>query len=76
MESITRNQQVYIDLVARYYGDPDFKAEVDADPGVILRREGLEIPEGVTVKLLFNTDTLLHIVLPLLPDVAADAAGD
>lgn len=63
-ERIERNQQAYADIVAKYYGDPDFKAEVDADPTRILKAEGLEIPEGAKVKLLFNTESLLHIVLP------------
>ena len=63
-ERIERNQQIYADIVAKYYGDPDFKAEVDADPTRMLKAEGLEVPEGANVKLLFNTEQLLHIVLP------------
>ena len=31
-ERIERNQRIYADVVAKYYGDPDFKAEMDADP--------------------------------------------
>lgn len=63
-ERLERNQQIYADVVAKYYGDPDFKASVDADPTSVLRSEGLAIPEGATVKLLFNTEKLLHVVLP------------
>ena len=65
-ERLERNQQVYADVVARYYGDPDFKARMDADPTAMLKAEGLEIPSGAKVKLLFNTESLLHIVLPAL----------
>lgn len=67
-ERIRRNQRIYADFVDRYYSDPDFKAEVDTDPTRVLRAEGLDIPEGVTVKLLFNTWKLLHIVLPTSPE--------
>ncbi len=63
-ERLERNQRIYADVVAKYYGDPDFKAKMDADPTTVLKAEGLEIPAGATVKLLFNTDSLLHIVLP------------
>jgi hypothetical protein len=63
-ESLERNQQIYADVVAKYFGDPDFKAAVDADPTAMIKAEGLEVPDGAVVKLLFNTDTLLHIVLP------------
>ena len=65
IEKIERNQQIYADIVARYYGDPDFKSEVDQNPATVLLREGLDVPKGVKVELLFNTDKLIHIVLPL-----------
>ena len=67
-ENLQRNQQVYADVVAKYYGDPDFKAAVDADPTKVLKAEGLDIPAGADVKLLFNTEKLLHIVLPAIED--------
>ena len=65
-ERIERNQQVYADVVDKYYGDPDFKARMDADPTSVLKAEGLDIPAEAEVKLLFNTENLLHIVLPAL----------
>ena len=64
-EQIEHNRRTYVDIVAKYYGDPDFKAAVDADPTRVLKAEGLDVPEGAEVKLLFNTDKLLHIVLPV-----------
>ena len=63
-ERIERNQRVFADIVAKYYGDPDFRAEVDKDPSRVIRAEGLEVPEGTEVKLLFNTENHLYIVLP------------
>ena len=63
-ERLDRNQQAYADLVARYYGDPDFKARMDADPTGVLKAEGIDVPAGATVKLLFNTEKLVHVVLP------------
>ena len=63
-ERLDRNQQAYADLVARYYGDPDFKARMDADPTAVLKAEGIDVPAGATVKLLFNTEKLVHVVLP------------
>ena len=63
-EDIERSQKIFANVVAKYYGDPDFKAQVDADPAGTLRKEGLNVPPGVTVKLLFNTDKVMHVVLP------------
>ncbi|SMM98760.1 hypothetical protein SPONN_2799 [uncultured Candidatus Thioglobus sp.] len=65
-EKFAENQKVFLDVVARYYGDPDFKAKLDANPTDVLTEEGVEIPEGSKVELLFNTDKLIHIVLPYL----------
>ncbi len=63
-EEFERNQKIFADVVAKYYGDPDFKAKVDADPAGTLRAEGMNIPAGIKVTLLFNTDKLMHVVLP------------
>jgi hypothetical protein len=63
-ERIDDNQRAIADVVARYYGDPDFKAQVDADPTAVLKAEGVEIPDGATVKLLFNSETVWHLVVP------------
>ena len=71
-EELKRNQDVYTDVVAKYYGDPDFKAKVDADPSATLRDAGMDIPKGVNVELLFNTDKLLHVVLPKSTDELMD----
>ena len=65
-EKFAENQKIFLDVIARYYGDPDFKAELDANPTEVLRAEGVEIPEGSKVELLFNTDKLVHIVLPYM----------
>lgn len=63
-ERIDSNQRAIADVVARYYGDPDFAAQVDADPTAVLKAEGVEIPDGATVKLLFNSETVWHLVVP------------
>ncbi len=63
-EDVEKRRQLYTDVVAKYYGDPDFKAKMDADPAGVLRAEGFSIPEGVEVKLAFNTPKRFHILLP------------
>ena len=71
-EELKKSQDIYTDVVARYYGDRDFKAKVDADPATTLRAAGMDIPKNVTVELLFNTDKLLHVVLPKSTDELVD----
>lgn len=54
----------YIDFVARYWMDPEFKAQVDLDPAAALRKEGFDVPEGTEVTLVQSTGDKLHLVLP------------
>jgi len=61
-----KNQQAFSDVLAKYYGDPDFRAKLEADPTAVLKAEGVDIPPNTTVELLFNTDKLVHIVLPYI----------
>ncbi len=70
---LKERQQLYADVVAKYYGDPDFKAKMDADPTAVLKAEGFDFPEGAKVKLVFNTSDLVHILLPA-PSTYRDAA--
>ena len=63
-EAFARNQQIYTDVVAKYYGDPDFREKVDANPTSVLKSEGFYVPDGAEVKLLFNEEKLIHLVLP------------
>ena len=66
-ERLDHSRQVYVHVVQKYYGDPEFKARMDADPTAVLKAEGLDIPDDVKVNLLFNAKNLVHIVLPAPP---------
>ena len=59
-----RDQQLYVDFVAKYQGDPIYREWVDRDPVGALRAEGLQVPDGVEVKLLSSTGDAMHVVLP------------
>jgi hypothetical protein len=50
--------------VMRAWSDPAFKAELLADPHAALAAVGVSVPPGVTMKIVENTDTLMHLVLP------------
>jgi hypothetical protein len=54
-------------VVARAWADPAFKAKLIADPAVVLKENGLLVPAGVTIKVVENTDKVLHLALPLPP---------
>ena len=61
---VKASRLAYIDFVAKYQGDPVYKARVDRDPVRALRDEGFEIPDGVEIKLLQSTDDRFDVVVP------------
>jgi len=70
----------YGKIVARAWRDPAFKAKLIANPEAVLKEAGMTVPGGITVKVVENTDTHSHFVLPLKPtgqlsDEALDEAA-
>jgi hypothetical protein len=57
-------------IVARAWRDPAFKAKLLADPAAALKQAGIAVPAGMTVKVVEDTDTHLHLVLPPKPSGA------
>jgi hypothetical protein len=54
-------------IIARAWRDPAFKAKLMADPHGVLKEAGVAVPTGMTVKVVENTDTHRHLVLPPKP---------
>ena len=64
-------------IVAKAWRDPAFKAELIANPAAALKAEGIDVPAGMTVAVVENTDKLFHLVLPPVPtDELSDEALD
>lgn len=63
-------------LVAKAWADETFKQRLLADPVAVLKAEGLELPAGLTVKVLENTDKVFHLVLPPKPTELSDDSLD
>lgn len=75
------------EFAERLRADPDFRAEVEADPKSAVAALGVEIPPHIDdVRIVENTGDTLHLVLPPGPDgvlsdddlsgVSGGAAGD
>jgi len=60
-------------VITKAWSDPAFKKQLLSDPAAALSAEGVVIPPGVTVKVVENTDRLVHLVLPVEPEMS-DAA--
>jgi hypothetical protein len=64
--------KAYGRLVTRSWADEDFKAALLADPAAALKAEGFDLPAGITVKVVENSDTVMNIVLPPKPEDISD----
>jgi len=54
-------------IVARAWTDDTFRQRLLADATAVLRDEGIEVPEGLEIRVLENTGKLFHLVLPSKP---------
>ena len=56
--------------------DPALKAKLIADPAGFLAEHGLEVPAGITVKVVENTPSVFHLVLPQAPSTTGELSDD
>ena len=69
-------------LISMAWADEDFKRRLLADTMAVLREEGVEVRPGVEVRVLEQTDEVVHLVIPKKPkphfteeDLLAIASG-
>lgn len=60
--------------IARAWTDGAYKARLVSDPHAALAEAGVEVPAGLTVKVVENTADMQHLVLPLAPSNASELA--
>lgn len=63
-------------LIEAYLKDPELKAKLIANPAGFLADRGIRVPAGVTLKVVENTPTLFHIVLPSTSAAAGELADE
>ena len=56
------------ELFATCWKDDALKARFMAEPMVVLAERGIELPEGIDLKVVENTDNTIHITLPKPPE--------
>lgn len=64
--------QQYQQIIAKCWADEAFKQQLIADPVGTLKKEGIDIPDGITIHAVENTDTVFHLVIPPRPDDLSD----
>ena len=60
---MSENNPEFAKIIAKAWRDPAFKAELIANPAAALKAEGIDVPAGMAVNVLENTDKQFHLVL-------------
>jgi len=64
---MSENNSEFAKIITKAWRDPAFKAELIANPAAALKGEGIDVPAGMKVTVVENTDKLFHLVLPPAP---------
>lgn len=67
-------------IIQRCWDDRKFQDRFVAEPSSVLKEEGIEVPKGLEIKVVVNTDTVHHLAIPAKPsgqlgDEALDAVA-
>ncbi len=62
----------YQQIIAKCWADEAFKQQLMTDPAGTLKQEGVEVPNGMTLKVVENTGQVFHLVIPARPDELTD----
>jgi hypothetical protein len=57
----------YAAAVEKAWTDPQFRSQLLSDPRAALTAQGASIPPDVDIRVVENTDEVVHLVLPPPP---------
>jgi hypothetical protein len=65
---MTEERNDLTDLFAACWKDDALKARFMADPKAVLAERGIKMLDGMDVTVVENTDSTVHITMPMAPD--------
>jgi len=63
-------------LIAACWKDDALKQRFLSDPHAVLAEHGMDVPEGINVNVVENTDTTVHVTLPAAPHGHAELSDE
>ncbi len=73
---MTEQKNALAQLFAACWKDEALKARFMSDPKSVLKDYGLEVPDGMDVKVVENADDCVHITLTAAPAGSGDLSDD
>ena len=73
---MTEQKNALAQLFAACWKDEALKDRFTSDPKAVLKEHGLDVPDGIDVKVVENSDDRVHITLPAPPAGHMDLSDD
>ena len=73
---MTEQKNALAQPFAACWKDEALKARFTTDPKGVLTEYGMEVPDGIDVKVMENADDCVHITLPSPPAGVNDLSND
>ena len=73
---MTEQRNQLADLFAACWKDEALKQRFMSDPKAVLAEHGMDVPDGIDVNVVENTDTTLYITMPVKPSGSMHLADD
>ena len=73
---MTEQRNQLADLFAACWKDEALKQRFMADPKAVLAEYGMDVPDGIDVNIVENTDNTVHITMPAPPSGGMDLSDD
>ncbi len=73
---MTEQRNALAQLFAACWKDDALKARFMADPKAVLAEQGMDVPDGIDVNVVENTDNTVHITMPQAPAGAGELSDE
>jgi hypothetical protein len=60
----------WVQIVLQAWADEAFKKRLLANPTAVLKENGIPVPDGIEIKAVENTSTVVYLTLPAKPEAA------
>lgn len=71
--AIAENQPANVKaLVSKAWSDEAFKKRLLAQPSAVVKEAGIQVPAGVDLRVVEDTDRLVHLILPSTPSAEGE----
>ena len=76
MKKTIEERKQYAKVIAKAWVDEEFKARLIAEPTTVLNENGIEIPEGMTVRFVEEKENEVLVPLPPRPPETAELSDE